>query len=303
MAHQTRTVIAYRAGHVIDAVQRAMRLVEDRRSKLTSDNLNTASARVVLGEALLEAGHPQEARQAIWEAHAVRAERLPATSYSIQDDLLVVARAELALGNFAEAVKLLVESPILTNWFAGRVSFRLSYGARRYNALGLAESFGQDRGMAELITGITELRQKHQLPPSDPLMRSYQKDLAQILLTTRETLRARDILAEIDEQETEEGRLCLPAHARTLLLLACTSKDLVDRPAMQNYFQRLGNLVNDGIDASHPTILAGRYEEAVWHLDHGEELPKARQLLEAVLDDRLLAHGRTALVGQPPLAA
>jgi tetratricopeptide (TPR) repeat protein len=294
IAQKIRTVIAYRAGQVVDGVQRAMRLVEDRRAKLPPESLNTASAYAVLGEALLEAGHPHEARQNITEADAIQIDRLPPTSYSIQNDLLLLSRVELTLGHPAEAVKLLEGSPILTSWFAERVSFRLSYEASRYYALGLAESLGPDQGISALEAGITELTGRYDLLPTDPLVQRYQRGLAQIFLYSGDAPRAQSILAEIDEYETERGKSCLSAHATTLLLLARSSINMRDRPAAQNYLRRLNDLVSDGMDASHPTIMEGYYEEAMLHLAYGE-LSRSRDLLAVLLDDKVLAHGRTAL--------
>ena len=99
------------------------------------------------------------------------------------------------------------------------------------------------------------------------------------------------ILMSMKQREVDCAFLITPAR---FFLLARTSVSMEDRPAAENYLRRLYSLVSDGIDASHPTILAGHYEEAMLHLAAGE-IPAARNSLEKVLDNRPLGHGLPAL--------
>lgn len=302
LTEQAWAVVACKAGKVIDAVRRGTALVEDRRSRLGGlDNLNTASARLTLGEALLDAGHPHEASQHISEAGKFRLARMSPMSHWPQYDLLLASRAATALGDHQKAAELLESAPVMTDWFAERVSFRLSYEARYRYAAAIAESGDPRDGMRRLTADLGKLLGAFRLPPADPLVLSFQREQAYILLKMGQYARAHTVLSLIDEQEAEvAGGLAPPAHAVTLQLLARVAHELADHAAARNYFRRALQLTEHGMDATHPVILGLRQDEALRCLSR-EDTAAAQGVLAPLLERTPLAHGLAALADGHPL--
>ena len=101
---------------------------------------DTCEARIVLGQALLAAGHPIAARRHLEEAADTRRSRFLPTSYRVQEDLIWLAKAALTLRHPQTVLELLAGQTAETDWFRDQVSFRLGYTARRL--LALAERLG-----------------------------------------------------------------------------------------------------------------------------------------------------------------
>jgi hypothetical protein len=304
VTQRTRTDIARLNGQVVDGVRLATDLLADRRARLGElGHADTAEALITLGQALLCAGHPVAARRHLEEAADTRRSRFLATSYRVQEDLIWLAKAALVLEHPRTVLDLLDGQTAGTDWFRDRVSFRLSYTARRLLALARGQLGQTDQAVAALLADREQLADWPLSDGLDPLVADFDRALGELALLRGDTAAAAASLARLAEGEAEAGAgPPVPAHGWTLVLLSRAAYALGDTNWAATCFRSINDLADAGLDPCHPVILTARYEEA----ERGAALghaSRAAELLAPVLDQTLLAHGRPALGEAHPLLA
>ncbi|MBB5631681.1 hypothetical protein [Sphaerisporangium krabiense] len=292
---QAAALAAVRAGRVVEGLREAEAVVTDRQARLGDPgDINVVAARVSLGEALLEAGQPIEARHVLQEAGRQRADLLQPTAYWPNHDIVRVAQAELVLRDPGTVVRLLERAPVLDDWFAAQVSFRLWAQARVLHAR--ARALGEEAGAA--VTALGELAALLAPAGSDALLLSVRRALAETLLGGGEPEEALGVLRTV--QAVESGAADPPGRARTLLLTARCEDARGDDKAASRHRATLANLASAGLDPRHPLLLEGRYDEAARRFETGR-FDGLDELLAPLLDREPLAHGRPALGDGHPL--
>jgi tetratricopeptide (TPR) repeat protein len=293
-------------------VRLAAGLLADRQARLADPgHADIAEARLVLGKALLAAGHPAAARRHLEEAADVRRARFLATSYRVQEDLIWLAKAALVLEHPRTVLDLLDGRAAQTDWFRDRVSFRLHYTARRLLALARGQLGGAEEAAAALRADRERLGDWPLDPGLDPLAADFDRALGELALVQAHADRAADTLAELAEAEAGAGagaggegegeggvRPPQPAHGWTLVLLGRAASGLGDAERAAGCFALVTAL--GGIDPRHPVILTAHYDEAVRCAGVGNTV-QAAGLLAPLLDPALLDHGRPALGEAHPL--
>ena len=299
---RARADIARVGGRVGDGVRLAAELLADRQARLGDPaHADIAEARVVLGQALLAAGHPVAARRHLEEAADTRHARFLATSYRVQEDLLWLARAALVLEQPQTVQDLLAGQAAATDWFCDQVSFRLGYTARRLLALATGALGRPEEATAALLADREQLGGQPLDPGLDPLAADFDRALGEAALLRGDAAGALAILARLAEAEAQAGPP-RPARGWTLVLLARAADQLGDAARATESFGLVTELGAGGIDPGHPVILTARYDEAVRRAATGDTR-EAADLLEPVLDRTLLAHGYAALGEAHPLLA
>ncbi len=299
---RTRADIARSDGRVGEGVQLAIELLASRQDRLGDPvHADVAEARLVLGQALLAAGHPVAARRHLEEAADARRGRFLTASYRVQEDLLWLARAALVLEQPQTVLDLLDGRAAGTDWFANQVSFRLGYTARRLLALA-AGGLGQtDEATTTLLADRERLADQPLDDGLDPLTADFDRALGQVALLRGDAADAMAILAQLAEAETRAG-LPRPARGWTLVLLGRAADQLGEAKQAAACFATITGFGAAGIDPGHPVILTARYDEAVRRAATGATRDAA-DLLEPVLDRSLLPHGYAALGEAHPLLA
>jgi tetratricopeptide (TPR) repeat protein len=302
VTERTRTDIARLNGRAIESVRLAAGLFADRRARLGAlAHADTAEARTILGQTLLSAGHPTAARRHLEEAADTRRGRFLPSSYRVQEDLIWLAKAALVLGHPHTVLDLLGGQTAGTDWFRDRVSFRLSYTARRLLALASAELGRADEAAATLRTDREHLADCPLDLGLDPLAADLDRSLAELALLRGEAAGAAAALTRLADAEAEaEGGPPLPAHGWTLVLLGRAANLLGDSRRAAECFDAVSDLATAGVDPCHPVVLTAHYEEAVRCAALGDASQAAR-LLQPVLDRTPMAHGRPALGEAHPL--
>ncbi len=317
VADRTRTDVARLNGEAIQSVRLAAGLLADRQARLGDPgHAYTSEARIVLGQALLAAGHPVAARRYLEEAADTRRSRFLPTSYRVQEDLIWLAKAALVLRHPQTVLELLAGQTAETDWFRDQVSFRLGYTARRLLALAsgeLALASGElgraDEAAAALLVHRRELGDWPLDPGLDPLAADFDRSLAELALLRGQAADAVTGLTRLADAEAEamseggapgQSAPPLPAHGWTLVLLGRAATRLGDAKRARECFQSVTDLADAGIDPCHPVILTARCDEAGRCADVGDTR-QAAKLLAPVLDRTLLAHGRPALGEAHPL--
>ncbi|MEU8383574.1 tetratricopeptide repeat protein [Streptosporangium sp. NPDC048865] len=288
LTRQAMARAASRGGRVVSGVTVAEATLTDREQRLGPDNVNTASARVTLAEALLAAGQPAQARHHLTEALRLRAQHLPPEGYWPQYDAVRLAEIELASGFPSQAVRLLTGVTVTTEWFAREVSPRLGAEAALIRAMALTASGEPARALAALRA----------LPPERPVRRA--QATAQLALgDAAGAARALASLAK-DERGMDDD---FPGQAERLLLTARAAHALGHEEESEAASAALLAMGEDTLDASHPLLLAGRLDLALRRMGSGE-VERVAPLLAPLLDRRPLPHGRPPLSdGHPLLAA
>ncbi|WP_030453426.1 hypothetical protein [Herbidospora cretacea] len=271
-----------RAGRVVEGVSLAEATLTDREERLGQDNVNTASARVTLAEALLAAAHPAQARHHLSEAMRLRSLYLPGEGYWPQYDLVRLAEIELHAGFPAQAVRLLDDATVTTTWFAGRVSPRLHEEAVLIRSLGLSASGEAQTALADLA----------ELPQTRAVLRAQ----ASARLTVGDPASAARVLDAIDPGEAA------PEQAETLLLRARVAAALGREQAAEEACQAVLALAGGRLDATHPTVLGARLGLALQRV-RSDRAAEVGDLLAPLLDRRALTHGKPALGDGHPLLA
>ncbi len=310
VADRTRTDVARLTGEAVESVRLAVGLLADRQARLGDPgHADTSEARIVLGQALLAAGHPIAARRHLEEAADTRRSRFLSTSYRVQEDLIWLAKAALVLRHPRTVLELLAGQTAETDWFRDQVSFRLGYTARRLLALASGELGQADEAAAALLASREELGDWPLEGALDPLTADFDRSLAEVALLKGEAADAASTLTRLADAEAEamgeggaagEGRPLLPAHGWTLVLLGRAATKLGDTGRAAECFRAVTDLAAAGIDPCHPVMLTARYDEAERCTAAGDA-SQAAKLLAPVLDRTLLAHGRPALGEAHPL--
>ena len=313
VADRTRTDVARLNGEAIESVRLAAGLLADRQVRLSDPgHADTSEARIVLGQALLAAGHPIAARRHLEEAADTRRSRFLPTSYRVQEDLIWLAKAALVLRHPRTVLELLAGQTAETDWFRDQVSFRLGYTARRLLALASGELGRAEEAAAVLLASREELGDWPLDGGLDPLAADFDRSLAELALLRGEAADAASALTRLAGAEAEamgEGSATgegigsgppLPAHGWTLVLLGRAATRLGDTKRAAECFRSVTDLPAAGIDPCHPVILSARYDEAERCAAIGDT-GQAAKLLAPVLDRTLLAHGRPALGEAHPL--
>jgi hypothetical protein len=290
---------------VVDAVRLATDLLTDRQARLGDPgHADIAEARLVLGEALLSAGHPAAARRQIEEAADMRRGRFLAVSYRAQEDLIWLAKTALALEHPRTVLELLAGQAAVTDWFCERVSFRLGYTARRLLALARGHLGDIEEATAALLADRRRLGDWPLDAGLDPLTADFDRSLGELALNgpRAQVKRAADTLARLAEAEEGEAEVRPPPAARgwTLVLLGRAGGRLGDADLAQRCFRSVTALAAEGIDPCHPVILSAHYDEALRCAGIGDT-GQAGSLLAPLLDRTLLGHGRPALGEAHPL--
>ncbi|GII78811.1 hypothetical protein Sru01_37930 [Sphaerisporangium rufum] len=283
---------ATRCGRVTDGLRLAERVAADRRARLGDPgDINVVAARVALGEALLAAGQPVEARHVLQEAARRRAEVLRPDAYWPNHDVVRAAQAELVLRDPAAAARMLERAPVLSDWFGREVSFRLWGEARVAHALAMA----MDDDVPAALGALAELDALLAGAPADALARSARRALAEVRLRDGDPAGAAALLASV--AAAEEGGGDPPGRARTLLLAARCAEARGDGAAAEAARAALAGVE---LDPRHPLLLAARYDQAARCFAAGR--PEGLDgLLDPLLDRTPLAHGRPALGDGHPL--
>jgi hypothetical protein len=310
VADRTRTDVARLNGEAIESVRLAAGLLADRQARLGDPgHADTSEARIVLGQALLAAGHPIAGRRHLEEAADTRRSRFLPTSYRVQEDLIWLAKAALVLRHPRTVLELLDGQTAETDWFRDQVSFRLGYTARRLLALAGGELGRADEAAAALLADREELGDWPLDAGLDPLAADFDRSLAELALLRGVAADAASVLTRLADAEAEaigdggaagEGGPPLPAHGWTLVLLGRATARLGDTKRAAECFRAVTDLAAAGIDPCHPVILTARYDEAERCTTVGDTR-QAAKLLAPVLDRTLLAHGRPALGEAHPL--
>jgi hypothetical protein len=297
---RTRADIARVGGHVIEGVLLAAELLADRQARLRDPaHADIAEARLVLGQALLAAGHPVAGRRHLEEGADTRRGRFLVASYRVQEDLLWLVRAALVLEHPRTVLDLLAGQAAGTDWFRDRVSFRLAYTARRLLALATGELGRTDQATAALLADREQLADRPLDDGLDPLAADFDRALGEVALLRGDFAGALATLGRLADAEAEADQP-LPPRGWTLVLLGRAADRLGEGRRAEECFRSVTELADAGIDACHPVILTARYDEAVRRARRGETGDAAR-LLEPVLDRTLLAHGYPALGEAHPL--
>jgi hypothetical protein len=297
---RTRADIARVSGQVVDAVCLAAELLADRQQRLDDPaHADVADARLVLGQALLAAGHPVAARRHLEEAADTRRGRYLPASYRVQEDLTWLARAALVLEHPRAVFDLLDGQAAGTDWFRDRVSFRLAYTARRLCALATGAIGRTDDAVAALLADRERLAGRPLADGRDSLAADFDRSVAEMALLGGNAAGAMTTLARLAEEEADAPR---PARGWTLVWLGRAADRMGETRRAAECYRSVTELAGAGIDPCHPAILTARYDQAARCAARGE-VGEAGQQLEPVLDRTLLAHGYPALGEAHPLLA
>jgi hypothetical protein len=306
---RTRADITRLNGQAVEGVRLAAALLADRQARLGDDpgHADVAEARLVLGQALLAAGHPIAARRQLEDAADVRRSMFLAASHRVQEDRVWLAKAALVLGHPRTVLDLLADQAAATDWFRDRVSFRLGYTARRLLALARGQLGGAEEARAALLADRERLADCPLDDGLDGLAADFDRALGELALNgPRDQLdRAADTLARLARTEAAAhagARPPRPAHGWTLVLLGRAASRLGEADRAAECFESITALAADGVDPRHPVILTAHYDEAVRCADIGDT-DQAARLLTPLLDRTTLEHGRPALGAAHPLLA
>jgi hypothetical protein len=320
---RTQAEIARTDGRVGEGVRLAVELLANRQDRLGDPaHADVAEARLVLGQALLAAGHPVAARRHLEEAGDTRRGRFLAASYRVQEDLVWLARTALVLEQPQTVLDLLAGQAAGTDWFCDQVSFRLGFTARRLLALATGGLGRTDEATAALLADRERLAGQPLDDGLDPLAADFDRALAEIALLRGDAAGA---LATLTRLAEAEARASLPRPARgwTLVLLGRAADQLGEAGRATECYEQVTELATAAtdpgagrtdpgagrtdsgagrIDRGHPVILTARYDEAVRRAATGATR-NAATLLEPVLDRTLLPHGYAAVGEAHPLLA
>jgi hypothetical protein len=213
---RARVDIARVGGRACDGVQLAVELLADRQARLSDPaHADIAEARVMLGQALLAAGHPVAARRHLEEAAEARRGRFLAASYRVQEDLLWLARAALVLEQPQAALDLLAGEAAGTDWFCNQVSFRLGYTARRLLALAAAELGQAEEATAALLADRERLAGQPLDQGLDALTADFDRAVGEVALLGGDPAGAMATLTRLAEAEAgAKARAGVPPSTR-----------------------------------------------------------------------------------------
>lgn len=295
--------IAAAAGQAVKAVVEAQRTLNERSARFNgAENASVAAARSVLGEALIAAGHPLEARHHLELAQLTYSGRLPAYGYTAQQGRVLLARAALALDAPAAVEDALPDDDV-TDWLAGNVSRRLAAVIRGLRAVGYTWRKRCDDAIEVLDVAVAGLPRADPERP-DRLLLHLDLVRAEAIRRAGDSRAAISLLTEMraTERRLDGGRFC-PGTANTLRALARCADGLGDPEAASEHYQTMRRLAGPDADDPRPWMLRADLDQAR-RLVGSSDLAAAAPLLRGLLNRRLYEHGRPALQeGHPVLAA
>lgn len=300
---ELRARVDVAAGRVVDAVVGAEKLVGERIVELGgAENTSVAAARLVLGEALIQAGHPLEARHHLEIAHLVHTGKSATFSLAVQRDLALLAEASLMLDAPAAALDLLPDDDAVA-WMADHVSFRLMAVVQGLRATAAARL---DR-LAEAEHAVARAAARFPDPGPgrvDPVLPFLERCRAEILWRAGDVAASAAVLAAVRavEEAVDAGRFSV-ASATTLRRLARCADATGDFTAASGFHDALRAGAESAIDPTHVEMLRADLDQAR-RLQAAGDIDGAGRWLARLLDRRPLAHGRPAVQeGHPLLAA
>jgi hypothetical protein len=300
---ELRIQVAIARGTPVAAVVAAEGLVQEREGKLGgAGNASVTAARVVLGEALLAAGQASAARYHLGAARRFHEARSVAFGYTVQRELIGLAQAALALDDPAQAEHLL-PAPDTVEWIAAHVSFRIAARMRELRATAAARAGDTGRAIDLVDSAIAEFPRPERGRP-DPVALGLDRCRAEILWRAGEPEAAAEILTGVRAAEPAlDGGAFSVAAARTLRALARCADSAGDKAAAVGYYADLRGGADGVLDPTHVVLLRADLDQAR-RLLAAADIGGAGRLVAALLDRRILAHGRPALEdGHPLLAA
>lgn len=292
-----------RSGQVVRGVTLATEMLATRTAAPDDFGANAvANAQVLVADALVSAGHPGEAYEAARKAfRQLHTTSMPGSD-RVQRAQVLLARIARAEGRPQHAIELLRDAPVLSVWFADRVSARLSHAARVL----LAAALGETGGIAQSGEALEELstcpRPGAIAGETDPLSVLTKIELANSLLKLDEPDRATAILRPIVPVRQKAD--ATPLQAQTMLVNARCAMARGDIEAAERAYEAVIRCADtgkaSGMDPGHPVAAAARLSLAASRADRGD-LDSAAGLLAPVLDKTVLAHGRSAFGADHPL--
>src|SRR3984885_11203864 len=254
---RTQAEIARADGRVGEGVRLAVELLANRQDRLGDPaHADVAEARLVLGQALLAAGHPVAARRHLEEAGDTRRARFLTASYRVQEDLVWLARSALVLEQPQTVLDLLAGQAAGTDWFCDQVSFRLGFTARRLLALATGGLGRIDEATAALLADRERLDSQPLDDGLDPLAADFDRALAEIALLRGDAASALATLARLAEAEARAG-LPRPARGWTLVLLGRAADQRGEARRATECYEQVTGLGRAGIDSDAGRIDSG----------------------------------------------
>ncbi len=179
----------------------------------------------------------------------------------MQDDKVWLAKAALASGQPKTALELLTGQPVLTDWFAEQISFRVGYTARRLVALAGAMLSTTPESPTDLRLSLDRLERFPLLDGLDPLAAELRRSLGEI-----DMLHGRfgDAVVVLDALAADEGSGRLtPPQGWTLVLLARAADGIGDRRLVRECYESVARFTTTGVDPVHPVLLTAHLDEAI----------------------------------------
>ncbi len=289
-------------GHPVSAVREAEALFDDRVVRLGgADNASVAAARVVLGQALLAAGHPLAAQYQLEAAHRYHSAKSVAFGYTLQNDVIGLVSVALALGDTQQAERLLPAQDAV-DWIGERVSRRLATLLRLLHATAVGRG-GRFAEAGMLLDRAVEAYGPLDSDAGGALALSLDRCRAELAWRAGRAQEAAGILARVQEAERliDGGAFSVPA-ALTLRQLARCADTMGDRAAATEYYERLRDAAQGVLDPTHVVLLRADLDQAR-RLLAASDIGGAGRLVASLLDRGPLVHGRPALEDGHPLLA
>jgi hypothetical protein len=288
---------AVRSGQVVDGVRMALAVLADRREhhhEVMPGGL--AQAHLLCAEAWLAAGHVGAAQEAVSAAYGDPHVTTAASGHRSQQALLLRARIALAAGYPKQVLRLVRDAPLMSGWFADRVSPRLACEAGIVAASALTNMGSPDEAeplFQEILDGAGSFTDG----PADPLYMRVRLGLGHALIALGKMAEAAETLDAPPGAVTVDHPAA-PERAAFLLLRArCASE--TGEPATASAMLRQV-IEAQRLDRTHPLALTARTDAAAL-CERAGDLAAAAESLAPVLSTELLPHGRTALPAEHPL--
>jgi tetratricopeptide (TPR) repeat protein len=293
-----RARVLARAGRPVEAVRAADQLLWGSPEEVRRPE-PAVRVRATLGEALLEAGHPLEARLHLESSRLALFEE-QGESFVGRFELsnrLRLARAALLLEDL-DAAEALLPTEATVQWCAEHLSFRAAAQARRLRAECRSAAGHQEEALDLADHAYAELAEL--CSPMDTLLARLAHTRAVVRYRMGDPVAARALLEATLAQRRTRGARLGPVAAESLMWLARVDTAAGDPAAAAACFAELEAAADASLEATHPLLLEAGLDQAE-RLVTRNEVPTAVRLVEAVLDDRRLEHGRPAIERGHPL--
>lgn len=286
------------SGRPVDAVVRVQALLrecEDERDDAAAVRLGS-----ILGEALIEAGHPLEARhrlEAVLSTHNEDTHRVSINLHGLLDRLRL-ARAVLAVGDHEAAVALIPDDEMLA-WCADRVAFGAA--ARARGLLASAHSLAGRHGKAVevLAAARQELDQRSNGEPPGTIVTELEQTRGVVLLRSGDPASAHAVFAAL---LAAGAQLPGPPRAAARMWQARAIDALGESSRASSLYADLAKEADGALEPTHPLLLEAGLDQAERLLRDGDFTAATRHVA-AVLDERVLDHGWPAVERGHPLRA